>query len=104
MTKEQEQKIKRLIAKYNDILLVSMRLAIAEDFVNLMILNRDDSDFVLKDLFNNKDEFNKLIMKEFIKKNRASVTQELKFMESPLPDFQNILKRKNTSTSHVNSK
>jgi hypothetical protein len=94
MNAEQEQKIKDLITKYNDILLVSMRLAIAEDFVNLMLLNRDDSDFVLKDLFQNKEEFNKLIMKEFLKKNSSTVIQELKFMENPLPDFQNLLARK----------
>ena len=94
MNAEQEQKIKDLISKYNDILLVSMRLAIAEDFVNLMLLNRDDSEFVLKDLFQNKEEFNKLIMKEFLKKNSSTVVQELKFMESPLPDFQNLLARK----------
>jgi hypothetical protein len=94
MNAEQEQKIKDLITKYNDILLVSMRLAIAEDFVNLMLLNRDDSEFVLKDLFQNKEEFNKLIMKEFLKKNSSTVVQELKFMESPLPDFQNLLARK----------
>ena len=94
MNAEQEQKIKDLISKYNDILLVSMRLAIAEDFVNLMVLNRDDSEFVLKDLFQNKEEFNKLIMKEFLKKNSSTVVQELKFMESPLPDFQNLLARK----------
>jgi hypothetical protein len=71
-----------------------MRLAIAEDFVNLMLLNRDDSEFVLKDLFQNKEEFNKLIMKEFLKKNSSTVIQELKFMENPLPDFQNLLARK----------
>ena len=94
MNAEQEQKIKDLISKYNDILLVSMRLAIAEDFVNLMLLNRDDSEFVLKDLFQNKEEFNKLIMKEFLKKNSSTVIQELKFMESHLPDFQNLLARK----------
>ena len=94
MNAEQEQKIKDLISKYNDILLVSMRLAIAEDFVNLMLLNRDDSEFVLKDLFQNKEEFNKLIMKEFLKKNSSTVIQELKFMKNPLPDFQNLLARK----------
>jgi hypothetical protein len=94
MNAEQEQKIKDLITKYNDILLVSMRLAIAEDFVNLMLLNRDDSEFILKDLFQNKEEFNKLIMKEFLKKNSSTVVQELKSMENPLPDFQNLLTRK----------
>ena len=94
MTEAQEQKIKELIVKYNDILLFSMRLAIAEDFVNLMVLNRDDSDFILKDLFNNKDEFNKLIMKEFLRKNRISVVDELKFMENSIPNFQHFLKKK----------
>ena len=94
MTEAQEQKIKELIVKYNDILLVSMRLAIAEDFVNLMVLNRDDSDFILKDLLNNKDEFNKLIMKEFLRKNRISVVDELKFMENSTPNFQHFLKKK----------
>ncbi len=94
MTEAQEQKIKELIVKYNDILLVSMRLAIAEDFVNLMVLNRDDSDFILKDLLNNKDEFNKLIMKEFLRKNRISVVDELKFMENSIPNFQYFLKKK----------
>ncbi len=94
MSEEQECKIKELILKYNDILLVSMRLAITEDFVNLMVLNRDDSDFILKDLFNNKDEFNKLIMKEFLKKNRISVVDELKFMENSTPNFQHFLKKK----------
>ena len=94
MTEAQEQKIKELIVKYNDILLVSMRLAIAEDFVNLMVLNRDDSDFILKDLLNNKDEFNKLIMKEFLRKNRISVVDDLKFMENSIPNFQHFLKKK----------
>ena len=94
MNKEQEKKIKDLIVKYNDILLVSMRLAIAEDFVNLMLLNRDDTDFTLKDLFNNKEEFNKLIVKEFLKRNSSSVTHELKSMKNPLPNFKSNLRKK----------
>ena len=40
-----QKKISELMAKYNDILLVSVRLAINEDFTNLVILNRDDTDF-----------------------------------------------------------
>ena len=79
--------------KYNDILLVSMRLAIAEDFVNLMLLNRDDTDFILKDLFNNKEDFNKLIVKEFLKRNSSSVTHELKSMKNTLPDFKQMMSR-----------
>ena len=93
MNKEQEKKIKDLIVKYNDILLVSMRLAIAEDFVNLMLLNRDDSDFILKDLFNNKEDFNKLIVKEFLKRNSSSVSHELKSMKNTLPDFKKMMTR-----------
>ena len=93
MNKEQEKKIKDLIVKYNDILLVSMRLAIAEDFVNLMLLNRDDTDFILKDLFNNKEGFNKLIVKEFLKRNSSSVMHELKSMKNTLPDFKQMMSR-----------
>lgn len=93
MNKEQEKKIKDLIVKYNDVLLVSMRLAISEDFVNLMLLNRDDTDFILKDLFNNKEEFNKLIIKEFLKRNSSSVTHELSSMKDVLPDFKKMMSR-----------
>lgn len=82
MTIEQEEKIKELIQKYNDILLVSMRLAVSEDFMNLMLLNRDDSEFLLKDLFQNKEDFSRLIMREFLKKNSTSVLQDLKKMEN----------------------
>jgi hypothetical protein len=42
MTQDQENKLKLLVQKYNDILLVSMKLAVAEDLINLIILNGDD--------------------------------------------------------------
>ena len=70
MTPKQEAKIKELVDKYNDIQLVSMKLAIAEDLINLMVLNRDDSEFVMKDLFENKEEFYNIIMKEFFQKKQ----------------------------------
>jgi hypothetical protein len=85
MTKEQENKLKKLVDKYNDILLVSMKLAIAEDLINLMVLNRDDSEFVMKDLFENKEDFYNIIMKEFFIKNSSSVVQELKTMDHYKP-------------------
>ncbi len=85
MTKEQENKLKELVDKYNDILLVSMKLAIAEDLINLMVLNRDDSEFVMKDLFENKEDFYNIIMKEFFIKNSSSVVQELKTMDHYKP-------------------
>ena len=66
------------------------------DLISLLNISKslDDSDFILKDLFNNKDEFNKLIMKEFLRKNRISVVDELKFMENSIPNFQHFLKKK----------
>jgi hypothetical protein len=85
MTQQQETKIRELVDKYNDILLVSMKLAIAEDLINLMVLNRDDSEFVMKDLFENKEEFYNIIMKEFFTKNSSSVIKELKHMEHYKP-------------------
>jgi hypothetical protein len=84
MTEEQQLKIKELISKYNDILLNSMRLAIAEDFVNLVILNKDDEDIELRQLLENKNEYYNYILKEFLKKNSSSVVDELKLMDEPI--------------------
>jgi hypothetical protein len=81
MTEKQEEKIKTLLSKYNDILLVSMRLAVAEDFTNLIILNKDDTDFELSELLQNKDQFTRYIMKEFLKQNSSTVAKELSTME-----------------------
>lgn len=83
MTKSQKKKIKQLIDKYNEILLISMRLAVAEDFVNLIVLNREDSSFELTNLLQDKEQFNTFILKEFLKKNSSSVVQELKTMDEP---------------------
>ena len=83
MTKKQEKKIKELLQKYNDVLLVSMRLAITEDFVNLVIVNQEDTDFELKDLINQKEAFSNYVMKEFLKQNSSTVLDDLKFMEEP---------------------
>jgi hypothetical protein len=60
-----------------------MRLAIAEDFINLMILNRADSEFELQDLLKNKEQFYNTIMKEFLKKNSSSVVSQLRSMDEP---------------------
>ena len=83
MTRKQEVKIKDLLQKYNDILLVSMRLAVAEDFTNLVILNKDDSDFELSNLLKEKDQFTNYIMKEFLRQNSSSVTDQLSTMNEP---------------------
>lgn len=90
MTKSQEKKIKQLIEKYNDILLISMRLAVAEDFTNLIVLNHDDSNFELANLLKDKEQFNAFVFKEFMKNNSSSVIEELKTMDEPFE----LIKRK----------
>ena len=91
MTSKQEAKIKDLLAKYNDVLLISMRLAVAEDFTNLILLNREDTDFELRNLLENKEDFSNKVMKEFLRLNSSSVTNELSGMHEP--DME-ILKQK----------
>jgi hypothetical protein len=88
MTPQQEEKITDLIRKYNDILLISMRLAVAEDFLNLLILNRDDQDFALNDLLKNKEELTNHIMKQFLKMNSSPILEELRSQEFHSPDFR----------------
>lgn len=95
MTLEQQKKIAKLIKKYNDILLNSMRLAVAEDFINLIVLNRDDSDFELKDFLGDKEQYYQFILKEFLRLNSSSVASELRKMEDQ--ELTGFIKRR-TST------
>ena len=88
MTNQQEHKLKELLEKYNDILLVSMRLAIAEDLVNLIIANKDDTDFELSDLMKNKEDLSNFVIREFLKQNSSSVINDLRTMEEPLIEFK----------------
>ncbi len=94
MTPVQEKKIKELLDKYNDILLISMRLAVSEDFVNLLIMNRDDKDFELRELINDKQAFCDTVMKEFLRKNSSTVVADLKRMEEELPNWKELLTSK----------
>ncbi len=61
-----------------------MKLAVTEDFLNLILLNRDDSSFELRDLIQDKKAFSDLVMKEFMRKNGSVVLDDLKKMEDPL--------------------
>lgn len=88
MTKTQAHKISELMAKYNDILLVSMRLAIAEDFTNLVILNRDDTDFELSELIHDKEVFSNYVIREFLKQNGSSVVKDLRSMNDDLVEIR----------------
>ena len=46
-----------------------MRLAVAEDFVNLIIQNKDDTDFSLSNLLEDKQALSDYILREFLKQN-----------------------------------
>ena len=81
MSVAETKKIKDLIKKYNPILLESMRNAVAEDFVNLIIVNDEDKDFDLKEFIKNKSAFKDHVMREFLKINSSSVLEELKEMD-----------------------
>jgi len=87
MNEDQKDKIKDLLEKYNEVLLMSMKLAVTEDFVNLLIVNGDDSDFELKDLIKEKGNFSTYVMKEFMKQNSSNIASKLKHMEEPKIEF-----------------
>lgn len=88
-----QNKIRSLVKQYNDVLLQSMRIAVAEDLINLMVLNRDDEELVLKDvLLHDKKALYDLIIREFLKYNGSHIKQDdLKKMDS-LPDLLNYFK------------
>jgi hypothetical protein len=94
MTDLQQIKLASLVEKYNDILLHSMRLAVAEDLINLMLLNRDDTDFELKNLLDDKEAFYNFILKEFLKKNSSSVASQLRNMDDPTELLKNKVGKK----------
>ena len=81
MTASEKNKLKSLIEKYNPVLLESIGNALTEDLYNLIIVNRDDQQFELKDLLLNKEELKRFVMKEFMTLNNQPITTELKNME-----------------------
>ncbi len=81
MNKAEKAQIDRLLEKYNAILLHSMSIAVAEDFINLIIVNQEDTNFELNHLLKNKTEFRKYITSQFLKINGPSISKELSEME-----------------------
>jgi hypothetical protein len=77
----EQQKLRKLIIKYNPILKESIENALTEDLFNLIIVNTDDKNFKLKDMLLNKEELKSFVMKEFIQFNNKLVTSELKNMK-----------------------
>jgi hypothetical protein len=90
-SKEKDQ-IKSLIKKYNEVLLHSMSIAVAEDLINLIVVNGDDEDFKLSKLMKDQQAFKLFVINEFMKNNSKSVLSELKTMDD---DFSSkMMKRK----------
>lgn len=83
MTPDEKEKIKALIQKYNPILKESIEIALVEDLFNLIIVNRDDTDFELKELLKDKKQLKKFVMMEFIRLNIKPLTSDLKHMDEP---------------------
>jgi hypothetical protein len=84
MTPAQQQKLNELLTKYNDVLLNSMRLAVTEDLIGLIILNRDDENFELSDLMKDKTALSNYVIRQFLKENSGGVLKDLGKQEDPL--------------------
>jgi len=69
------------VLKYNEVLKESMRNVVAEDLVNLIIVNGDDKEFELKDMISKKAKFKEMVFREFMRLNSNVVTKELSEME-----------------------
>ncbi len=74
------EKVKVLLVKYNDVLLNSMSIALAEDLINLIVVNEEDKDFELLELVKDKANFRAFVTNEFLKLNSNSVLDDLKTM------------------------
>lgn len=74
-------KVAKLVLKYNDVLKESMRNVVAEDLVNLIIVNGDDKEFELKDMISKKAKFKEMVFRDFMRLNSNVVTKELSGME-----------------------
>jgi hypothetical protein len=104
MTPAQQHKISELIEKYNAVLLNSMRLAVAEDFINIIVLNRDDSDFELTEFLKDKEQYYQFILKEFLRLNSSSVASELRKMEDPVSSSFRKTKKSKSANGKSSSK
>lgn len=74
------EKVKVLLVKYNDVLLNSMSIALAEDLINLIVVNEEDKEFELLELVKDKASFRAFVTNEFLKLNSNSVLDDLKTM------------------------
>jgi hypothetical protein len=76
-----KEKLAALVAKYNDVLYESFKITLAEDLVNLIIVNQEDQNFDLRTLMSQKSDFKEFVIREFFKNNYKPVTKNLSKME-----------------------
>lgn len=90
---DKRDKIKQLTLKYNDILLESIRIALSEDLINLIVVNQEDQDFDLVEFMSKKKEFKNFVLTEFLKNNSNPVIKELSEMEERQFKFKKKIKK-----------
>jgi len=99
ISKRDSEKVRGLLEKYNDILLNSMSIALAEDLINLIVVNEEDKDFELVELVKDKGAFRSFVTNEFLKLNSKSVLEDLKNMDEG-PDFKMVRDKNNKSVQN----
>lgn len=81
MNSKEKEQVKLLIKKYNEVLLHSMSIAVTEDLINLIVVNRDDEYFQLSELMKKQQAFRLFVTNEFMKNNANPLLNELKSMD-----------------------
>lgn len=81
MKKNDKEQLLRLLGKYNDVLLNSMSIALAEDLINLIVVNGEDKEFELIEMMKDRRGFRELVTSEFLRMNSNNVLKDLKLME-----------------------
>lgn len=65
-----------------------MRLAVTEDLISLIILNKEDTEFKLSNLMKDKMTLSNYVIQEFLKQNSKGVLGDLGSLEDPLKDVR----------------
>lgn len=81
MKNADKNSIKYLLKKYNDVLLHSMSIALAEDLINLIVVNGEDKDFELVEMMKDRKAFREFVTAEFLRMNSNHVLKDLKLMD-----------------------
>jgi len=101
MDTQSKNYVKALVNKYNEVLLHSMSIAVAEDLINLIVVNGDDKNFKLSPLIKDQQVFRLFVTNEFLRYNSNSVLNELKGMDDNF--FSKMRKRKSDKESQARS-